>query len=75
MTTLAEFLAELVGSIVEMGPRFADVALADPLSALLVVVGAVLVGVASAVLGVLAIGAVVDFLVPEFSREPPQQVE
>jgi hypothetical protein len=50
---------------------FTDVATADPLSAVLLLVGALLVGVTMAVGGVLALGALVEAIVPS-PRAPPR---
>ncbi len=47
---------------------FTYVALRDPISFILVVTGALLVGGASAVFGVLTLGAVADALTPDLSR-------
>lgn len=62
---MADFLSQLVDSIVEMPDLFADVAAVDPLSALLLVVGALLVGVSVGVFGVLSLGAVLNLVSPE----------
>lgn len=47
--------------------------LGDPLSVISLLVGAVFVGVSSAVLGYLALGAAADAVVPERLGEPPQR--
>jgi len=62
MATLQEFLAEIVGSIVEMGPKFQPVATQDQLAAVSMAMGAVFVLAASGVLGYLAFGAALDLL-------------
>jgi hypothetical protein len=51
---------ELLRSIVRLPGEFAGVATHDPLSALLMLVGAVLVGLPSLVFGYLVVGAVAD---------------
>jgi len=58
-------IVELFGSTVEMVGRFAEIALQGPVPGLLLLVGAVLVLGASAVFGVLTLGAVVDLLKPD----------
>ena len=60
MATLQEFFAEIVGSIVEMGPKFQPVATQDPLAAISMAMGAVFVLAASGVLGYLTFGAALD---------------
>jgi len=51
---------ELLRSIVRLSVEFAGVATHDPLSALLLLVGAVLVGLPSLVFAYLVLGAVAD---------------
>jgi hypothetical protein len=62
MATLQEFVAEVVGSIAEMGPKFQPVATQDPLSAVSMAMGAVLTFAAVAVFGYLAFWAAMDFV-------------
>lgn len=59
---------------VGMIEQFIEIASADPLSAILIVIGAVLVGVSAGGFGVLTVGGVLSAigrLLP--STEPPQQ--
>lgn len=58
-------VSRLVESVLEMPVRFADIAAHDPLSAVLLVIGALLVGVSSAVFGFLVVGAGVDLVTPD----------
>ncbi|MFB6121544.1 MAG: hypothetical protein ABEJ68_10560 [Halobacteriaceae archaeon] len=60
--------------VADLVESFRTVATADPLSALLLVVGAVLVGVSAGGFGILALGGLVDAIVPdELGREPPRE--
>jgi hypothetical protein len=58
--------------ITDLADAFATAAFNDPISFLLVLMGALLVGAASAVLGVLTLGALAEALTPDLSRGPPQ---
>lgn len=62
MATLQEFVSQVVGSIVEMGPKFQPVATQDPLSAISMAMGAVFVLAASGVLAYLTFWAAMDLL-------------
>lgn len=74
MATIQAFLTELLDNAIEIGPKFVDVALQDPLSAVLVVFGALFVGASVAAFGGLTVGAVVDLLTPSGSgRSPPPE--
>lgn len=79
MVTVAEFAAELVGSVIELGEIFVrDVALQDPLSFVSFLVGASFVAGASVVLGWLALGALareVGLLSPTPSVPPERRAE
>lgn len=68
-------LARLVGSILELPGLFVDVAAQGPLEAILVLFGALFVGVAAGVFGLLALGAVVEFLTPSRSSTPRRPAE
>ena len=69
-------LVQLVQSIVDMPGKFIDIALFDPLSAVLILIGAVLVGVSSAVFGYLSIGALFSLVIrPGSGRSPPQEAQ
>ncbi|MBX0295374.1 hypothetical protein [Haloarcula nitratireducens] len=66
-------LSQFVQSILDAPGEFVTIAMSDPLSAILIVVGALLVGVASAVFGYLSLGAVVSlFMRPGSGRSPPR---
>lgn len=58
-------MATIVTQAVDIASLFRGVAATDPLSALLLLLGAVLTAGASAVLGLLALGAAVDLLLPD----------
>lgn len=67
---------ELVQSIIDMPGKFLDIALADPISAVLILIGAVLVGLASAVFGYLSLGAAASLVIrPGSGRSPPQEAK
>jgi hypothetical protein len=55
-----------------LGTLLANI-LGDPLSIVLVLMGAVLVGVSVLVFGYLTLGAVVDVVTPDLSGEQPPQ--
>jgi hypothetical protein len=67
-------LMQLLQSIIDMPGKFIDIALFDPLSAVLILLGAVLVGAASAVFGYLTLGAVASLVVRPGSgpSQPPE---
>jgi hypothetical protein len=62
MATLQEFVSQVVGSIVEMGPKFQPVFTQDPLSAISMAMGAVFTLGAVAVLGYLTFWAAMDLV-------------
>ncbi|WP_436935802.1 hypothetical protein [Halovenus marina] len=62
-------LGELVQSILDAPGIFADIATHDPLSAVLIGIGAVLVGVSLGAFGLLTAGVVVDLIRPDRPRE------
>lgn len=67
---------QFVQSILDMPGKFIDIALADPISAVLILIGAVLVGAASAVFGYLTLGAAASLVVrPGSARSPPQEAK
>ncbi|MFC6731541.1 MULTISPECIES: hypothetical protein [unclassified Haladaptatus] len=70
---MANIALELLNNVVELTMRFTDVALSDPLSALLLTMGALLTGFSVLVIGYLALGAVGDALVGDLTQGPPQQ--
>lgn len=62
MATLQEVVAKILGSIVEMGPKFEPVVTGDPLSIVSFVMGALLVLGASGVMGYLTFGALLELI-------------
>lgn len=56
---------KLIDSVLDMPGAFADVAAHDPLSAVLLGIGALLTFFSMAVFGGLTLGAVVDLVTPE----------
>lgn len=65
-------VSRLVQSIVDMPGEFAEVAGQGPIEALLVLMGAILVGLPVAFFGVLVLGAIADLVTPEsFGAEHP----
>lgn len=70
---MANALTELVDSIVQMPELFGDVAAVDPLSAVLLALGALLTGFSVVVFGLLSLGAFVDFVIPELDSGRPQR--
>ena len=67
---------ELVRSIIDMPGKFVDIALTDPISAILILIGAVIVGVSSAVFGYLSLGAAFSLVMrPGSGRSPPQEAQ
>ena len=67
---------QLVQSVLDMPGKFIDIALFDPLSALLILIGAALVGGASAVFGYLTLGAAASLVIrPGSGRSPPREAQ
>lgn len=71
--SLAESASKLVQSIIDMPSHFADVAAHDPVSAVLLVLGALLTALPVLVLGYLTLGAVVSVFTVEASPQPPRE--
>lgn len=70
----ATLVSELLQSILDAPGRFIDIALADPIAGVLILIGAVLVGVSSAVFGYLSLGAAASLVFrPGSARSPPQE--
>lgn len=70
LSSTVPFVTDLTAA----GEYFAEVAATDPLSALLLVIGNLLIVFSVGVLGYLALGAFVDAVTPEsLGRAPPQQ--
>lgn len=70
---MASFTAQLVDSIVSMPEKFADVATHDPLSAVLMLFGALFVFGAVGAFGYLSLGALADLLTPASATEPRRE--
>ena len=68
---MQSLVMELLDSIISFPDRFIDIALSDPLSALLIAFGALFVGASSAVFGYLTLGAAVDLIMPDVSGQQP----
>ena len=67
---------QFVQSVLDMPGKFIDIALADPISAVLILIGAVLVGGASAVFGYLTLGAAASlFIRPGSGPSPPREAQ
>jgi len=66
------FVRELIESAVRLPGEFAGVAAHDPLSALLLAVGAVIVSATVGFVGYLVLGAVAELLTPTPGGEPEQ---
>lgn len=66
MATISDQLLGLAGD-------FATVLQTDPISAVLAICGFALVFAASQVLGLLALGAIVDLFMPDSSEQTPRQ--
>lgn len=66
-------MAGLIQNLTEMARLFGDVATTDPVSALLLLVGALLVGFSSLLFGYLALGGIGAALIPDTSPKRPQQ--
>jgi hypothetical protein len=58
-------LAELIDGIFELPGLFADIATHDPISAILILVGAIVLAASFGFFGILVLGAVVEFLTPD----------
>lgn len=57
-------MATLLAQLTELGTLFAGVAGADPLSAILLLLGAVITAGSAGFVGLLALGAVLDLFTP-----------
>ena len=67
---------QFVQSILDMPGQFVDIAMADPISAVLILVGALLVGASSAVFGYLTLGAAASLVIrPGSGRSPPREAQ
>ncbi|WP_276270638.1 hypothetical protein [Haloarcula litorea] len=68
-------LTELVQSVIDAPGKFVDIMLFDPLSAVLVLIGALLVGVSSAIFGYLSLGAAASLFTRGGGRSPPSRAD
>ena len=68
-------VTDLVQSALEFPGMIAEVALQSPITAILVTFGALFIGVAALVFGVLAVAAVGKALIPSRSPTPQQPAE
>lgn len=70
-----EVSGSLLGSAVELVRMFAEIATGDPVQALLLLVGALIIGFTSAVFGVLAVGGLLSGLgsLAPSGRAPPRR--
>lgn len=67
-------MVSIIENIVEMVDLFGNVATSGPLSAVLLALGAFFVIAPSVVFGYLAVGGLVDLVIPDsLGRSPPQQ--
>ena len=67
---------QLLRSILDMPGKFIDIAMTDPISAVLILIGAALVGLSSAVFGYLTLGAAASLFVrPGSGRSPPPEAK
>jgi hypothetical protein len=63
----------IVDNVVELGEQFSTVATTDPVSAVLLAIGALLTGVSLGAFGYLTLRGLLDWVTPEFSsRGPPR---
>ena len=75
MASLTGFVSELASSALELPQRIADVALGDPLSAVLILVGSAMFALSVGAFGYVTLGALVDLLTPSIGREPPKEAQ
>ena len=66
------FIRQLFQSLLEMPGKFLEVALHDPLAAVMLTVGAILVTLSVGYFTLLVLGSVLDLFTPE-SSGPPRQ--
>ena len=67
-------MVSIIENLIKMADLFGNVATSGPISAVLVALGALLVIAPSAMLGYLAAGALVEFVIPDsLGQSPPQQ--
>lgn len=61
-------MVDIIGNVVELVTQIAGIAASDPLSGILVLFGALFMGVSMLAFAYLTLGAVVDLVTPEKSR-------
>lgn len=66
------FIEQLFQSLIDMPGKFADIAMHDPLSAVLLTVGAIITTLTIGYFTLLVAGSVLDLFTPE-SSGPPQR--
>ena len=64
-------MVDPIGDVFDMVSLFTEVALSDPLSAILVTVGGLLTAIASVVFFAIAAGGIVDAILPESPNRAP----
>lgn len=64
-------MVDLIGNVQQMLTEFTNIALGDPLSALLLAIGSLIFAYSFLGIAYLSAGAVVDLVTPDASREPP----
>lgn len=70
---MQSLLGDLIDSVVSMPGEFATVATNDPLAAVLLALGTVLIAFSMGVFGYLTLGALVDLLTPDVGGHGPPQ--
>ncbi|MFD1587896.1 hypothetical protein ACFR9U_12985 [Halorientalis brevis] len=66
-------MVDLIGNVTTMITEFTNIALSDPLSAILILFGSLFVGGSVLAFTYLTLGAVVDLVTPEVSEGPARQ--
>lgn len=66
------FIRELFQSILDMPGKFLDIALHDPLAALMMAFGTIFVAVSVGYFALLALGSIADLFTPEVGGQPRQ---
>ena len=73
---MQSLVSQFVQSVLDAPGKFVDIAMTDPISAVLILIGAALVGVSSAVFGYLSLGAAASLVVrPGSGRSPPPEAK
>ncbi len=66
-------MVDLIGNVTTMINEFTNIALSDPLSAILILFGSLFVGGSVLAFTYLTLGAIVDLVTPEVSEGPARQ--